>query len=473
MVTSCGKDSDLEDPNPPTNPPVENEEITLNSSELVLPDANPVGTLSFYASADWNVSLSETKAVPDWLKVEPMSGEAGQATLTVTAQPNENYEDRSAIITIRSGSANKTLPVYQKKKNALILSKERYELTEEETYIDVEVKSNIDFEVKILEDWITQVQTKGLTTHQLKFHIEKNELLDNREGRIVIKSKTSTLSDTVYVYQTRQNSLVLTQRDYAVSELGETIDVVLKSNVDFTVQMPDVEWIEEVQTKSLQTYKFQYRILPNETYDGREAQIIFKDNNSTLSDTVFIYQTTKDALLLSKGHYDVEVEGGNIDVEVKSNIDFEVKILDDWITQVQTKGLETYYLWFEVQSNAGNNKRAGHIVFTDKNSSLTDTVYVEQKGVDVDAIAQDKAVLIALYNATGGDNWTNNTNWCTDKPLNEWYGIGVDPTIGRVNTTILADNNLTGYLPEEIGNFTTVISFDISWNLYQGLYLQG
>ena len=473
LVTSCGKDSDLEDPNPPTNPPVENEEITLNSSELVLPDANPVGTLSFYASADWNVSLSETKAVPDWLKVEPMSGEAGQATLTVTAQPNENYEDRSAIITIRSGSANKTLPVYQKKKNALILSKERYELTEEETYIDVEVKSNIDFEVKILEDWITQVQTKGLTTHQLKFHIEKNELPDNREGRIVIKSKTSTLSDTVYVYQTRQNSLVLTQRDYAVSELGETIDVVLKSNVDFTVQMPDVEWIEEVQTKSLQTYKFQYRILPNETYDGREAQIIFKDNNSTLSDTVFIYQTTKDALLLSKGHYDVEVEGGNIDVEVKSNIDFEVKILDDWITQVQTKGLETYYLWFEVQSNAGNNKRTGHIVFTDKNSSLTDTVYVEQKGVDVDAIAQDKAVLIALYNATGGDNWTNNTNWCTDKPLNEWYGIGVDPTIGRVNTIILADNNLTGYLPEEIGNFTTVISFDISWNHISGTLPSG
>lgn len=465
LVTSCGKDSDLEDPNPPTNPPVENEEITLNSSELVLPDANPVGTLSFYASADWNVSLSETKAVPDWLKVEPMSGEAGQATLTVTAQPNENYEDRSAIITIRSGSANKTLPVYQKKKNALILSKERYELTEEETYIDVEVKSNIDFEVKILEDWITQVQTKGLTTHQLKFHIEKNELPDNREGRIVIKSKTSTLSDTVYVYQTRQNSLVLTQRDYAVSELGETIDVVLKSKVDFTVQMPDVEWIEEVQTKSLQTYKFQYRILPNETYDGREAQIIFKDNNSTLSDTVFIYQTTKDALLLSKGHYDVEVEGGNIDVEVKSNIDFEVKILEDWITQIQTKGLDTYYLKFEVQSNV-ENRRIGHIVFLDKNSSLTDTVYVVQSGTE--GIQQDREALIALYKATNGDNWTNKTNWCSDKPLEEWYGVFIDPETGRVNSISLCNNHLTGSLPKEIGNLTEISFFDVSYNHLTG-----
>ena len=462
LVTSCGKDSDLEDPNPPTNPPVENEEITLNSSELVLPDANPVGTLSFYASADWNVSLSETKAVPDWLKVEPMSGEAGQATLTVTAQPNENYEDRSAIITIRSGSANKTLPVYQKKKNALILSKERYELTEEETYIDVEVKSNIDFEVKILEDWITQVQTKGLTTHQLKFHIEKNELPDNREGRIVIKSKTSTLSDTVYVYQTRQNSLVLTQRDYAVSELGETIDVVLKSNVDFTVQMPDVEWIEEEQTKSLQTYKFQYRILPNETYDGREAQIIFKDNNSTLSDTVFIYQTTKDALLLSKDHYELEAEGGNIEVEVKSNIDFEVKILEDWITQVQTKGLTTHQLKFTIIENS-NSERTGHIVFKDRNNNLSDTISIIQEGY-AEGIAQDREALIALYEATGGENWIHNDNWCTERPLNEWYGVNTDYITGRVSGIMLFQNNLSGTIPEDISKLTELEVLDLSYN---------
>lgn len=468
LVTSCGKDAESDRPTP--NSPSGNVEITLTVPELVLPDSNPVGTLSFSASADWSVSLSETKAVPDWLTVEPMSGKAGQATLTITAQPNENYEDRSAFITIRSGSASKSLPVYQKKKNALILSKDKYELSDEATDIDVEVKSNIDFEVKILDNWITQIQTKGLTTHQLKFHIAANELTDNREGRIVIKSKSSDLADTVHVYQSRQNSLVLNQREYSVSEQGETIDVVLKSNVDFTVQMPDVDWIEEVQTKSLQTYKYQYRILPNETYDGREAQIVFKDNNSALSDTVFIYQTTKDALLLTKDRYEMGIEGGTIFVEVKSNIDFEVKILDDWITSAQTKGLETYYLWFDVQSNA-DNERTGKIVFLDKNSSLTDTVYVVQIGTE--GMQQDREALIALYKATNGDNWTNNTNWCTDKPLSEWYGIGVDRVTGRVNMLNLPQNNLTGYLPEEIGGLTEVISFDIRYNRLSGALPEG
>ena len=412
-----------------------------------------------------------------------MSGKAGEATLTVKALANENYEDRSAVISIKSGGVTQSVPVYQKKKNALILSKEIFEVSQRGGSIDLEVKSNIEFEVDILDDWITQNQTRALTTHYLQFDVAANPNFENREGKIVIKDRTSDLADTVYVYQSQQNSLVLTQREYAVSELGETIDVVLKSNVDFTVQMPTVDWIEEVQTKSLQTYKYQFRVLPNETYDGREAQIIFKDNHSMMADTVFVYQTTKDALLLTKDRYEVEIQGGTIDVEVKSNIDFEVNILNDWITPVQTKGLETYYLFFQIAANTDAEARVGvprkgYIVVADRNSSLSDTIYIEQKGIvlDLDAIAQDSAALIALYNATNGANWTNNTNWCSEKPMSQWYGVSVDEggnAKGRVTSLILAENNLTGTLPEEIGHLTALRSFDVSRNQLSGTLPEG
>ena len=35
----------------------------------------------------------------------------------------------------------------------------------------------------------------------------------------------------------------------------------------------------------------------------------------------------------------------------------------------------------------------------------------------------DREALIDFYKATNGDNWKNNENWCSDKPLKEWYGI--------------------------------------------------
>lgn len=48
-----------------------------------------------------------------------------------------------------------------------------------------------------------------------------------------------------------------------------------------------------------------------------------------------------------------------------------------------------------------------------------------------------------LYEDTNGDNWTNNDNWLSDKPLNEWYGLTLTED-GYVKSIDLADNNLTG-----------------------------
>ena len=63
----------------------------------------------------------------------------------------------------------------------------------------------------------------------------------------------------------------------------------------------------------------------------------------------------------------------------------------------------------------------------------------------------ERAVLTAFYEATGGETWTNNTNWLTDRPLSEWFGVDVDGS-GRVNVLSLEINNLTGSIPPELGS---------------------
>ena len=34
-----------------------------------------------------------------------------------------------------------------------------------------------------------------------------------------------------------------------------------------------------------------------------------------------------------------------------------------------------------------------------------------------------REAFIKLYQSTDGDNWTRNDNWCSDKPVEEWYGV--------------------------------------------------
>lgn len=81
-------------------------------------------------------------------------------------------------------------------------------------------------------------------------------------------------------------------------------------------------------------------------------------------------------------------------------------------------------------------------------------------------VQQEREALIAFYKATGGDNWKDNTNWCSDKPLNEWYGVSYWD--GHVRSLNLWDNNLTGQLPEELGNLTAIEWLSLGNNKLEG-----
>lgn len=63
---------------------------------------------------------------------------------------------------------------------------------------------------------------------------------------------------------------------------------------------------------------------------------------------------------------------------------------------------------------------------------------------------QDSLTLVTLYNSLEGDNWTENTNWLTDQPINTWYGVTVNGE-GCVSQLYMTENNIGGQLPPEIG----------------------
>ena len=61
----------------------------------------------------------------------------------------------------------------------------------------------------------------------------------------------------------------------------------------------------------------------------------------------------------------------------------------------------------------------------------------------------DRDALVAFFEATDGENWTNFDNWLSDRPITMWYGVTtVD---GRVTKLELRRNSLTGIIPPEIG----------------------
>ena len=75
----------------------------------------------------------------------------------------------------------------------------------------------------------------------------------------------------------------------------------------------------------------------------------------------------------------------------------------------------------------------------------------------------DRNALVALYNATDGANWRNNTNWISKEPLDAWEGVTTDDR-GRVIQLHLVEQRLNGQLPAELGDLTMLEWLNIARN---------
>ena len=87
--------------------------------------------------------------------------------------------------------------------------------------------------------------------------------------------------------------------------------------------------------------------------------------------------------------------------------------------------------------------------------------------VDPDQASPDRAALMALYDATNGNNWTDSTNWGTDEPLDRWHGVTIGDA-GLVVRLNLHANNLTGTLPPALGRLSSLAALNLHGNNLTG-----
>ena len=79
----------------------------------------------------------------------------------------------------------------------------------------------------------------------------------------------------------------------------------------------------------------------------------------------------------------------------------------------------------------------------------------------------DREALVALYNATNGENWDDSANWLSEAPLSEWHGVTTNAD-GRVTRLDLADNQLSGEIPAELGSLINLQDLWLGENQLSG-----
>ena len=85
-----------------------------------------------------------------------------------------------------------------------------------------------------------------------------------------------------------------------------------------------------------------------------------------------------------------------------------------------------------------------------------------------DYITRDKAALVALYEATNGDNWVNKRGWLILENHCGWFGVRCNDA-GRVKSLELFNNQVVGSIPTELGNLSLLTSLDLRLNEVSGV----
>ena len=166
----------------------------------------------------------------------------------------------------------------------------------------------------------------GAGHYEVVVKVDENTSYDDRNVTLTIQAGMA--KKTIIVTQKQKDAILLTSNKFEVDKAGGKINVEVKSNINYTVEIAETDknWIKKssTDTRALSTNTLTFEISPSEEYDKREGEIYVKSGE--MIETVHVYQTGGGTILLTKNEYPVSDKGETIAVELKSNCEFEVKM---------------------------------------------------------------------------------------------------------------------------------------------------
>lgn len=174
----------------------------------------------------------------------------------------------------------------------------------------------------------------------------------------------------------------LSQSSLSFSDKGGIQTISLTANKSWSAIVTNGDWCIISPLKGdIGNNEIQIQTLENQSFSQREVIIKFIIGEFTKN--LIIKQQKNEALFLNPNVIKVSGKGQLVNLEVKSNINYEVYIPDTikWIKTVGSKSLITEKYVFDIGINTQSKTRKGVVLFKRKESSTIDTLYIQQDSI--------------------------------------------------------------------------------------------
>lgn len=153
-------------------------------------------------------------------------------------------------------------------------------------------EANKNWTAKSSADWCTIPQLNGSASdNNVEILIAQNNTFEDRDCLVTIK--VGDLIETVKINQSQSDAILLSSKIERVSKSSQTLEIVVNTNVEIEVIVPDEakDWITYTETRALTSETIRLNISANDkTTDERTAEIYLKDKTSDLEESITIIQ---------------------------------------------------------------------------------------------------------------------------------------------------------------------------------------
>ena len=271
--------------------------LVLSQNEYNVSSDKNIITIDLSSNFEYDYQIQDV----DWIKLNNGTRGMSSHTLYFEISPNETYNNRKASICFfdPNGTVCDTVSINQAQKDAIIISKKKYDLNAELNFISVDINTNIEFKVIVPEtssSWVQLVNnqlSRVLNPYKLDFRICENTTYDKRSGIIIIEGVNSAISDTVLIEQSQNDAIfIISPKNVNVPYTGDKINVDIKSNVDIELEhLQDWTHSNNTRTRGLEVKYLSLDVDPNETPYKRTGTVLVKKINEDVPiDTMYIHQ---------------------------------------------------------------------------------------------------------------------------------------------------------------------------------------
>lgn len=245
----------------------------------------------------------------------------------------------------------------------------------------VSFTTNRDWTVSSSESWCMVSPSSGLKSDgdvSLTITCGANPNYDSRSATVTIK--VEELVESITVNQDTKIGFLVDKWTYRVDNSAHIIPIEVQSNVEYFVDIEESSrnWISLVKTKSLSTNIIELSVAANNTHYDRKGQLIIKQIGGDLTETIIVMQDKSQGILVASPEYKLSNSAQTLNVEVQSDVEYDVESLATWIKFVETKALSSSTIVLSIDANESYDSRTGTVLVKQTNGDQIETITITQ-----------------------------------------------------------------------------------------------